>query len=266
MFRNQTNIPRHIAIIPDGNRRWARRRGLTSEVGHRHGFLNVTPELFRNAWQNGVHTMTLWLFSTENWNRSTQEVDYLMSIYTTFVAEMCDLCLELDVRIAHLGRKDRLPTCLRLALLEAIKRTSNCESGVFNIALDYGGRDEIVRGIARLLRQGNFNIENLDENIVDALLDTAGQEFPEPDIILRTSGEMRMSGFMPWQSTYSEFFFIDECYPDLTWEMVAETISDFSGRNRRFGGDLASTSQNSLPLISIHEDLALEGLLEGCGA
>lgn len=249
-----SNMPRHIAIIPDGNRRWARRRGYESEYGHRHGFLVVTPELFRRAWESGVHTMTLWMFSTENWKRSAAEVAHLMDVYTTFTKVMTEICIELDIRVCHLGRSDRLPKALRFAMLDAIERTAHCESGVFNMALDYGGRDELVRAITRLLRQPDINVEDLDENLVGALLDTAGQQFAEPDVILRTSGEMRMSGFMPWQSTYSEYFFIDKCYPDLTWDIVHDVITGFAGRNRRFGGDLTSQSQHAMPIAAFHDE------------
>jgi undecaprenyl diphosphate synthase len=243
-----SSLPRHIAIIPDGNRRWAQREGLPPEMGHGRGFLEVSPALFRKAWERGVHTMTLWMFSTENWSRSDREVAYLMDIYTQFVEMMTDICVELDVRIHHLGRADRLPQHLQVAVTDALHKTRNCVSGVFNMALDYGGRDELVRATARLLKAG-IDPDSIDEMTLRCALDTSSQPYGEPDIILRTSGEQRLSGFMPWQSTYSEFFFVDIFYPDLNWAIVERTISSYTARNRRFGGDLSSQS-GVMPMVS----------------
>lgn len=246
------SLPRHIAIIPDGNRRWAQREGLPPEMGHGRGFLEVSPALFRKAWERGIHTMTLWMFSTENWSRSKREVAYLMDIYTQFVGMMTEICLELDVRVHHLGRADRLPKDLLDAVGDALHKTRNCTSGVFNMALDYGGRDELIRATNRLLKAG-LDPDSIDEMALRCALDTSSQPYGEPDIILRTSGEQRLSGFMPWQSTYSEFFFVDICYPDLNWGIVERTISSYSGRNRRFGGDLVSQSA----VMSVMSDMTM---------
>jgi len=225
---------RHVAIIPDGNRRWARLQGLPPEVGHRHGFLEVSPTLLTSAWQHGIHTITLWLFSTENWQRPDREVQNLMSIYEQFLTMMLPIAQHLSVRMHHLGRKDRIPPSLLRIVEQVEAETSACTDFIFNIALDYGGRDEIVRAMRKLM-QLSPGVNDIDERLLDNLMDLDQQPFPYPDLIIRTSGEIRSSGFMSWQSCYSELYFTDKCYPDFTWEDFQAAITSFLDRTQRFG-------------------------------
>lgn len=227
-------ILNHLAIIPDGNRRWARGRGLPSNEGHRIGFLEVTPRLLRTAWERRLHTVTLWLFSTENWKRSEEEVEHLMNIYEEFLSLMLPIAQQSGVRIRHLGRKDRISKSL-LSLINRVEcKTKDFDSHLFNFALDYGGRDEIVETLRKLL-QICPAIEDVNEKLIDRFLQTGEQLYPNPDLIIRTSGEMRSSGFMPWQSCYSEFYFVEKYYPDFSCDDLNQAFTAFLARKRRFG-------------------------------
>lgn len=225
---------KHIAIIPDGNRRWALSRGLPPGEGHRRGFLEVSPALLQAAWANGIHTMTLWLFSTQNWRRSEQEVSQLMRIYNDFLSLMLTIAKRHRVRMNHLGRKDRLPTELLESVLRVEAKTSLHTKHVFNFGLDYGGRDEVVRLIRRLVTS-RVRAHQIDESLVDRATDCGDQRFPNPDLLIRTSGDTRLSGLMPWQLCYSEFFFVDAYYPDFDWYALRQAIAAFDQRQRRFG-------------------------------
>jgi undecaprenyl diphosphate synthase len=225
---------RHLAIVPDGNRRWARRRGLSTEAGHYRGFREVAPGLVERAWESGVHTVTLWLLSTENWKRDPAEINYLLRIYDDFLDEMEELAHQHDARLIHLGRSDRLPAYLRETLRRVQASTRDKGERIFNIALDYGGQDEMCRAVARLIQRGADPSE-ITESMIASALDTANQPHPDPDLVIRTSGESRMSGFMSWQSVYSELSFVPECFPDLTPGRVSELLRDFDQRDRRCG-------------------------------
>ena len=224
----------HLAIIPDGNRRWAKERGLPSEEGHRTGLLDVSPAILRAAFARKIHTVTLWLFSTENWSRSKSEVDYLMEINQTFLQKMRSVAREQKIRLAHLGRKDRIPGSLLKEILEAEEETKSHKNHHFNFAIDYGGRDELIRAMQKLYREIT-DPEKINEEMVCRLLDTAGQEHTCPDIIIRTSGEHRVSGFLPWQSDYSELFFLEKHFPDFTELDLDLALSVYQKRERRFG-------------------------------
>lgn len=243
-----TRVPDHIAIIPDGNRRWARARGRPTFEGHKKGF-NITPQIARAAREMGVHTLTIWAFSTENWNRSDKEVAYLMEMYEWFIDQHLEEALEDDVKIVHLGRKDRVPRSLREKIIHAEKKTANNFSNILNVALDYGGHDEILRATEKLstLRVENGEL-NLREEIgkyhdkypiyrFSEFLDTAGQPHPYVDLVIRTSGEQRVSGLLPWQLAYAEYYWEPDHFPDFTPEKLRDAILDYSSRNRRFGGD-----------------------------
>lgn len=221
------NIPKHIALIPDGNRRWAREKGLPIFEGHRRGF-NRVKELAEKVRELGIPVFTAWAFSTENWNRTKEEVDYLMEIYEKWIDENLAKALKDQTRIIHIGRKDRIRESLREKLSEAEEKTKKFSKQYFVVALDYGGKDEILRAIEK-------SKGKLDEETFSQLLDTRELPYPNPDIVIRTSGEQRTSGFMIWQGAYSEYFFVKKYLPDFTAEDLEECVKDYSSRHRRFG-------------------------------
>jgi undecaprenyl diphosphate synthase len=225
---------RHIAIIPDGNRRWARERSLPIQVGHATGLLRVLPTLVSRLCDAGVHTITVWGFSTENWTREQEEVAHLMKIGAEFLRKhIMALADRHDARVCHLGRKDRIYPEVREALLEVEAATANYRTHVYNIALDYGGSDEITRATERMAAAIQSGGSNLD---VADFLDTAGQPHPNPDVVVRSSGEHRLSGFLPLQTVYSELFFLEANFPDFTFELLHREVAErFQSRKRRFG-------------------------------
>lgn len=222
----------HIAIIPDGNRRWSNTKGLSTINGHDRAFLEIAPTILEALWKERIHTTTLWLFSTENWNRSNIEVQNLMIIYYKFLKKIHEMAESYQLRIIHLGRKDRIPSDLLSKVMEIEQSTKYNKGLFFNFALDYGGLDEVNRATKAMMSaiKNQNSYFDLQEH-----LDTAGQPFPDPDLIIRTSGEQRMSGFMPIQSAYSEWFFIKKYFPDLCVSDVFETIHSFTQKNRRYG-------------------------------
>lgn len=230
-----TVIPNHIAIIPDGNRRWARARGLYTLEGHRRGF-DAAVKVCRAARAWGVHTVTLWGFSTENWDRSKKEIDYLMRLYEKLIKDFLDEARENQVRIYHLGRKDRLPAFLIKKIREAEEETKHYEKYIMNIALDYGGHDEILRAVQNIVKD-RISAEKIDKNLMEKYTDTHGQSYPYVDLMIRTSGEQRTSGFLLWESPYTEYYWENGHFPDFTPEKLRDAILDFSRRRRRFGGN-----------------------------
>lgn len=226
---------RHIAIIPDGNRRWAREHSFPAEIGHTNGLLQVLPELVHRLCDAGVHTISVWGFSTENWTRETSEVTHLMKIITEFLRHhIMSIALRHDARICHLGRKDRLYPSVREALVAVEEATALNRSHIYNVALDYGGEDELSRASGRMavaLRDGGTES---DLSLID-FLDTAGQPYPLPDVLIRSSGEQRTSGFLPLQSAYSELFFLEEKFPEFTFDLLHGVAKQFRSRKRRFG-------------------------------
>jgi len=223
------NIPNHVAIIPDGNRRWARERGLPTFEGHRKGF-SIMKNIAKKAREIGIKVLTIWAFSTENWNRSKEEIVYLMDIYESWVDEHLKTALKDKVRIIHLGRKDRIKKSLADKLADAEEKTRDFNKFYLCIALDYGGKDEIVRAINKIK-----NNKNMSEKGFEKFLDTYDLPYPNPDLIIRTSGEYRTSGFMIWQASYAELIILDKHLPDFTEDDFEESIKKYSKRNRRFG-------------------------------
>jgi len=227
------NIPNHIAIIPDGNRRWAKAHNLPSLAGHKKGF-DVAVKIGRKIRSMGVNTLTMWAFSTENWNRSREEVSYLMKMYEIFIEKNLKEALKEKIRIIHIGRKDRLPKNLLAKIKNSVDKTKDFKNYILNIALDYGGRDEILRTIKKM-GNGKWKMENLSENNFNQFLDTHDQPYPNPDLIIRTSGEQRTSGLMIWQAAYSEYIFLQKHFPDLNDKDIEMVIEEYSSRQRRFG-------------------------------
>ncbi|MEK7168782.1 MAG: polyprenyl diphosphate synthase [Patescibacteria group bacterium] len=229
-------VPNHIVIMPDGDRRWARNRGLSASDGHKAGIANMI-KLAQTARDWGIHTVSAWGLSTENWHeRPKQEVDLLMKgIYKAMVTYYEDMQRD-GVRFVHLGRKDRLPKFLLAKIAEIEEKTKNNTKHVFNVGLDYNGWDEFVRVSQKLVTEG-IAPEKIDRKMIDAHMDTAGQPYPYIDLYIRTSGEQRTSGFMMWQADYAEFYWEPNYFPAFTPEMLREAIIDYSRRRRRFGGN-----------------------------
>lgn len=228
------SIPNHVALILDGNRRWARSQGLHVLKGHRTSAENMEA-LLQRLRDRGVKTTTLWAFSTENWKRDAEQVDGIMNLALEFLRRYRDRVIADEIRVIHLGRKDRLPEDLRHELIELEKDTRNFTQSYLNIAIDYGGRDEILRALHKIHEAG-VDVHDLNEENFNTYLDTGDQPYPEPDLIVRPGGALRMSGFMAWQSVYAEFIFTDKLLPDLTPDDIDDFIAEYGDRERRFGG------------------------------
>lgn len=232
-------LPQHIAFIMDGNGRWAKQRGLERSEGHKAG-AKVFRRITEYCADIGIKHVTFYAFSTENWNRPEAEVKALMKLFKEYLLEADDRERENDIRqsrIHFIGEREGLPKDL-LKLIEKAEKKSNKYSKItVNIALNYGGRAEIthaVKEIARKVQRGELSVDDITEQTVSENIYTAGQ--PDPDIIVRPSGEYRLSNFLQWQSAYSEFWYSDILWPDFTEENVNDIIRDFQKRNRRFGG------------------------------
>jgi len=227
------NTPNHVAIIPDGNRRWAREKGLPTFEGHKRGYQQGI-EIGKKARKMGIRVLTFWAFSTENWQRTKQEVNYLMNIYKTLVDQYLKEALAEKIRVIHLGRKDKIDRKLREKIINAEEKTKKFDKYYLAIALDYGGRSEILRAFQKI-SNFQFPISKLNENNFNQFLDTKNLPFPNPDLIIRTSGEQRLSGFLLWQSEYAELMFVDKYFPDFTADDFENCVKKYMIRQRRFG-------------------------------
>lgn len=225
----------HVGIIMDGNGRWAEARGLTRVSGHACGARRVT-EIVKACPDLGITHLTLYAFSTENWRRPLAEVDGLMRIFGQYILAKMEGLRRNNVRVRFIGMRHRVPQTLR-ALMDALEtRTADCTGLNLTIAIDYGGRDEITRGLHHLMAQvaeGHLAPAAIDEAMMDAALDTAA--IPDPDLIIRTSGERRVSNFMLWQGVYAEYVFPKTAWPDFDADSLAAAIASFGNRERRFG-------------------------------
>lgn len=228
-----TQVPNHIAIVLDGNGRWARSRGLPATKGHEAG-AEALQDIISASRDLGVHTLTLWGFSTENWKRPPQEVAKIHRLIKEKIKAQLKRAKEENVRFHHIGRKDRLPPDLLKWINKAEKETKNNTDHILNLAIDYGGRDELIRAFKKMIEDG-VSSDKLTEDLVDSYLDTADQPYPYPDLFIRTSGEQRTSGLMPWQMTYAELYFEPDHLPDFTPEKLKTAVLDYSRRRRRFG-------------------------------
>ena len=230
------NVPQHIAIIMDGNGRWAKNRGLPRTAGHKAG-----AESFRRIANYcrtlGVKYLTVYAFSTENWKRSETEVSAIMRLLANYLKEALRDMEKNHVRFCFFGDLSRLSPKLQKLCLDAQSRSTEYHEVQVNFCLNYGGRDEIVRAIrsyAQDVAQGKQNVNELDEALFSEYLDSAG--VPDPELVIRPSGEMRLSNFLPWQTVYSEFVFMDVLWPDFGPDELDAAIEEFRRRNRRFGG------------------------------
>ena len=231
-----TNIPEHIAIIMDGNRRWAREKGKEVSEGHKAGAENLE-KIAKYANKIGVKILTVYAFSTENWKRSEKEVSALMILLKNYLKKFSKDANKENIRIKILGNIDNLENGLKKSINEAIEKTKNCTGLTVNIAFNYGGRDEItraVKNIAEKVLKNEITTDNITEQLISDNLDTKNQN--DPDLLIRPGGELRVSNFLPWQLVYSEFYFIDKYWPDFSEEDLNKAIKEFEKRNRKFGG------------------------------
>jgi undecaprenyl diphosphate synthase len=242
--RKLENVPRHVAIIMDGNGRWAKARGLPRLAGHRAGTDNLRPILEASV-EFGIEVLTIWAFSTENWRRPEAEVRGLLRILERMIQrELRELHKE-GVQLRHLGRLDRLPGRLQEQVRDAIELTKDNDQIILNVAFDYGGREEILRAVQTIIRDG-VPAEDVDEALISRYMYTAGQ--PDPDLIIRTSGELRTSGFMMWQSAYSEYYITPTFWPDFDRKELYGALLAYGQRDRRFGGiNLVSEHRHDYP-------------------
>lgn len=229
------NMPKHIAIIMDGNRRWARQRNLDIKLGHKEG-AKTLEKIVRYANQIGLEYITVYAFSTENWKRTKEEVGALMLLLQNYLEDYSKRADTENIRIKVLGDISVLPFGMQKSIYNCMERTKNNTGTTFNIALNYGGRDEIVKAVKEIateVKSGNMEIEGITEETISNFLYTQGQ--PDPDLLIRTSGELRTSNFLPWQIVYSEFVFVEKNWPDFKEKDLEEAIEIYQKRNRKFG-------------------------------
>jgi len=230
------NLPNHIAIIMDGNRRWAKQKGLTTKDGHKEGSKNLE-RIAKYCNNIGLKYLTVYAFSTENWKRAQDEVSALMFILKANIDAMLRKTELENVKIRVIGEKENIPVDIQERIDKLVEKTKNNTGLVLNIAFNYGGRAEIVTAtklIAEKVKNGELQIEDITEDTITNTIYTAGQ--PEPDLLIRTSGELRTSNFLPWQTVYSEYYFTNKYWPEFDEKALVEAIHEFQKRNRRFGG------------------------------
>ena len=233
---NVENLPKHIAIIMDGNRRWAKNNGLSTKEGHKAGSKNLE-NIAKFCNKIGIKYLTVYAFSTENWKRSEAEVSALMFILKANLDAMIRRMDTENIRIRVIGEKENIPNDIVPKIEKLVEKTKNNTGLTLNIAFNYGGRAEIVHAtkvIAEKVKNGELSLEDITENSISENIYTAGQ--PDPDLMIRTSREIRTSNFLPWQLTYTEFYFPDKHWPEFSEEDLLEAIKIYQGRNRRFGG------------------------------
>ncbi len=224
---------RHIALIPDGNRRWARAQGLPVVAGHQKAVYEVLPDLVDKCIQLGVEYFTVWCFSTENWGRDEKEVAALLQLFDTFYDRFAAKIAQQGVRLTFMGRRDNLPKNLRDGIARWTADTANNDKMILNIAFNYGGHDDILRAVNKILERGEYS--EIGEEGLAAHLDTSVNDIPDPDLIIRPGGEKRLSGFMSWQSAYSELYFSDKMMPEFGPDDLQAAVDDFYARQRRYG-------------------------------
>ena len=226
-------VPTHIAIIPDGNRRWARERGLPGFEGHRYAANKILPTLIEKSGEFGVKYFTFWASSTENLKKRTKgEVKHLFNLARFFIQHKIRELKERGAQIKFIGDISKLPKDVQKGIKKSIQETSQNRKIIVIFAVNYGGKDEILRAIKKI-QNSKVKSQNLNKSNFDKFLDTKG--IPDPDLIIRTGGEKRLSGFMPWQSEYSELYFSDLYFPDFNANELEIAIEDYSLRQRRFG-------------------------------
>ncbi|MFH1968443.1 MAG: polyprenyl diphosphate synthase [bacterium] len=225
------NIPTHIVLFPDGNRRWAKQKGLASLKGHKQGY-DVLLDFAEWCKNRGVKVLTAFGFSTENWNRSPEEVNYLMKLLEDCLVNNLAKYQRDNVRVRVIGQKERLPESLQKAIKTTEEATKKNSSLFLNLAISYGGRWDILNAAKKIIENG-VPAEQITEELFESYLSTA--DLPAPDFIIRAGGEMRMSNFVIWQGAYSELYFCQKLWPDFTEQDLDEALTEFDRRQRRFG-------------------------------
>lgn len=232
---DSNHLPQHIGIIMDGNRTWARQKGMDAKMGHKEG-AKVLENTVRYANSIGIKYLTVYAFSTENWNRTKEEVGALMILLQNYLDDFSKRADTENVQIQVIGDVEQLSRGMQNSIRKSIERTKNNTGIVFNVAFNYGGRAELVKAtktIAQQVKQGTIQIEDITEELISQNLYTKNQ--PDPDIIVRTSGQIRTSGFLPWQSIYSELIFLEKNWPDFTNEDLLEIIKEYQSRTIKKG-------------------------------
>lgn len=232
-----TRIPEHIGIILDGNGRWAKKRHMPRMYGHRHGAFTLR-DIARYADSIGVKYMTVYCFSTENWKRPEDEVSYLMKAPSQFFKRFFkQLVTDTNIKYELIGRRDRIPTILKDTLDNAVNLTKDHTGMVLTLCIDYGSQDEITTAVKEITKDaldGKIKVDEITPEMITNHLFT--KDYPKLDLLIRTSGECRLSNFLLWQAAYSELYFTDTLFPDFTPEELKKALIDFQGRDRRFGG------------------------------
>lgn len=235
MMNEEIKIPEHVAIILDGNRRWAKKRGMLPQEGHYHGFTNLE-NLVDYVFDKGVKILSVYAFSTENFSRVKVEVDYLMDLFAVAFKKYFEKQNRNNVRIVFSGRREPLPNKVLKMIDEITEKTKNNTGPIFNICVNYGGRPEIIDTTKKLCEKvvsGEISIDDIDENLFSQNL---YNDLPAVDLMIRTSGEVRLSNFLLWQNAYAEFYFPKVEFPDFNEKEFDKAIDEFNRRNRRFGG------------------------------
>lgn len=233
---NRENLPVHIGIIMDGNGRWAKNKGLPRKAGHTAG-AKTFRKITRYCSDIGIKYLTVYAFSTENWRRPQDEVDSLMKLFKSYLNEALEDFKEDSIVVKFIGDKNGFSDDLKALMIENEESSKNRDGMVLNIAMNYGSRDEIVRAVKNICKDtqdGKLEAENIDEQLISDYLYTSGQ--PDPDLIIRPSGEYRISNFMLWQSAYTEFVIMNKLWPDFEKSDLDEALNIYSARNRRYGG------------------------------
>lgn len=226
-------VPEHIAIILDGNRRWARAQGKPTFFGHERGFSNLK-KIANHAYSRGVKILTVYAFSTENWKRSIEEVSYLMDLFRLLVNREINTLHKKGVKLNIFGDVSAFDKDLQQGIKKALIKTKNNKKGILNICLNYGGREEIILAIKKIVK-AKIKAEKINSKILAKYL--YSKNLPDPDLIIRTSGEQRLSGFLTWQSVYSELYFTKKHWPEFNNDDLDKAIKEFNKRQRRFGGN-----------------------------
>lgn len=237
MELKKEDMPKHIAIIMDGNRRWARAQGKPASFGHKAG-AKTLENIVRYANKIGLEYITVYAFSTENWKRAEEEVSALMLLLQNYLDEYSKRADSENIKVKILGDITVLSQKMQKSIINCMERTKNNTGVTFNIALNYGGRDEIIKAVKNIaiqVKNNEIEIENINEETISNNLYTVGQ--PDPDLLIRTSGEIRLSNFLPWQLVYSEFLFVDKNWPDFTEEDLDNAIVEYQKRTRKFGAN-----------------------------
>lgn len=232
----ERRIPQHVAIILDGNGRWAKKRFMPRTYGHKAGAKTVE-QICEDAWRMGIRYLTVYAFSTENWKRPQDEVDAIMKLLRTYLKNCLEISKKNDMRVRVIGDRSKLSEDI-LESIQKLEEQSKDNKGLnFQVALNYGSRDEIIRATKKMfdkVKSGELKEEDITEDILESFLDTAG--IPDPELMIRTSGEIRLSNYLLWQLAYTEFYFTDVLWPDFSKEDLKKAIDFYNKRDRRFGG------------------------------